>query len=809
MKPFQPVLNRRQRRRWRRALCAFLLCLLSGWARAQAAEDQAAPVALVEIQGNQFLQRDTLLYYVSTKPGDRYDERRLRDDFRRLWDTGFLENMVLDVRDTPRGKLVVFQVQERKRVQVIDYRGSKVLTTSNIEEELKKKEVALKIDTFYDLGKARRVEAVIKQMLVDKGRPFGTVKHDSKAIGTSGTQVSFVIDDGPKVKVKSIEFTGNEVFSDATLRKRMKKIKSSGFFTWTWLSGKNKYTEEKWSDGPESDKARLLEKYLDNGYVTASVGDPVITYTDAGSKKKPVKWAHLAIPVMEGDQYRVGNVTFDGLTVFKPEALMPIFKLRGDDVYREARIKKGFEKLRDLYGSQGYFQFTGYPQRKPDPARKVVDVALTLEEDKRYYIGRIRFTGNQSTRDKVIRREIYMNEGEVFNTEALKMSVKRINQLGYFKPMEGAPEFGLTPGKDDHLDITFKVEEQNRNQFTFGGGVSGLEGTFLNASFSTANFLGLGETLQLALQTGKRTKNYQLAVTEPYLFDRPITGGFDLFKRKLIVESYGLFQGYVDDRTGVSLTTGLPVTRFSRVFANYAYEVVNIGELPPEYQVTLPEGTELVKYYDYGERRESRIGPSWVYNTVDNPYLPRAGSKISLGGVIAGGPLGGTIDYYRPTAELIKYLPHTRRTALGLRLEGSLIQTFGDTTELPYYLRFRLGGETQVRGYNNQTIGPIDYSGTSPVALGGNKYLLFNAEYYIDVFGPLRALLFFDAGQAYEQGQSVDLKQMRISTGFEARFLMPVLNVPFRLIYAFNPNRDPRDTFTPASTFKFAVGTTF
>lgn len=805
MRPFQPILSRHQRRRWRQALAALLLTLLAGWAGAQALDEPV--VALIDVQGNQFLQRDTLLYYVATKAGDRYDERRLRDDFRRLWDTGFLEDMILDVRDTPRGKAVIFQVRERKRIQVIDYRGSKVLTTSNIEEELKKKEAALKIDTFYDLGKARRVEGVIKQMLIEKGRTFGTVKHDAKAIGTSGTQVSFVIDDGPKVKVKSIEFTGNQVFSDGALRKRMKKIKVGGF---SGLLGKNKYTEEKWSDGPESDKARLLEKYLDNGYVTASVGDPQMTYTDGGSKKKPVKWMHLTIPVVEGDQYRVGEVTMEGLTVFKPEALLPIFKLQGDDVYRESRIKKGFEKLRDLYGSQGYFQFTGYPQRKPDPVRKVVDVALTLEEDKRYYVGRIRFTGNQSTRDKVIRREIYMNEGEVFNTEALKLSVKRINQLGYFKPMEGAPEFALTEGKDDHLDITFKVEEQNRNQFTFGGGVSGLEGTFLNASFSTANFLGLGETLQLALQTGKRTKNYQLAVTEPYLFDRPITAGFDVFKRKLIVESYGYYQGYVDDRIGLSLTAGLPVSRFSRLFANYAYEVVNIDELPPEYQVTpVDPGTTPVQYIDYGERRESRIGPSYVYNTVDNPWSPRSGSKLTVGAVVAGGPLGGTLDYFRPTLEVIKYVPHLRRTALGLRFETAWIQQYGDTESLPYYLRFRLGGETQVRGYNNQTIGPVDYSVNPPLSLGGNKYLLFNAEYYVDVVGPLRALLFFDAGQAYLDSESIALKDLRISTGVEMRFLMPVLNVPFRLIYAFNPNRDPRDRYTPSSTFKFAVGTTF
>ena len=161
-----------------------------------------------------------------------------------------------------------------------------------------------------------------------------------------------------------------------------------------------------------------------------------------------------------------------------------------------------------------------------------------MEEDKRYYVGRITFTGNDTTRDKVIRREVYLNEGEVFNTEALKLSIRRINQLGYFKPMEGVPELKPSDLGEDKLDVIFKVEEQNRNQFTFGGGVSGLEGTFVNASFSTANFLGQGETLQLSAQSGRRTKNYQIAITEPYLFDRPITAGFDVFTRKITYETF-------------------------------------------------------------------------------------------------------------------------------------------------------------------------------------------------------------------------------------------------------------------------------
>jgi outer membrane protein insertion porin family len=799
-------------RRFSRRLGAYGLLALQALAlRAQEAPPAAPRVASVDVQGNQFLQRDTLLYYVSTKPGDAYDERRLRDDFRRVWETGFLDDMSLDVSEQPDGKHVTFLVRERKRIQVVDYRGSKALTSTNIEDKLKEKDAQLRIDTFYDVAKARHVEAVIKEALSEKGRPFATVRHDARNIGNSGTQVSFVIDDGPKARVRSISFAGNQVFSDGALRKRMKKIKPAGFFNLSWLGGKSTYSEEKWADPAEGDKAKLQDFYLDHGYVTATVGEPKVTYEDGGSKKKPVKWMNLEIPVTEGEQYRVGEIKFEGVTVFKTEALLPFFKLRSGDVYRESRIKKAFEKLREAYGAQGYFQATGLPKRHPDPDRRVVDVTLAMDEDKRYYVGQIRFAGNDSTRDKVIRREVYLNEGEVFNTEALKLSVRRINQLGYFKPMEGAPEFGLSPKTEDHLDITFKVEEQNRNQFTFGGGVSGLEGTFINASFQTANFLGLGENFQIAAQTGKRTKNYQVAITEPYLFDRPITAGIDLFKRKLTYESFGSVTGYVDDRTGLGLVAGFPLGRFSRLYTNYNYEIVDIRGLPADPTFTGTQTTPLFDPTLFGitQGKESRISPSFVYNTVDNPWTPRAGLRVTLGNVFAGGLLGGNLDYFRPNAEVIWYLPHTKRTALGMRVETSYLRPFGETESLPYYLRFFLGGETQVRGYNIRALGPVDYTRTQPVALGGNKFFLFNAEYYFDIAGPLRALLFYDAGEAFLEGQNIDLRKLRISTGAELRFVMPVLNVPFRLIYALNPNRDARDVFTSRSTFKFAIGTTF
>jgi outer membrane protein insertion porin family len=805
-------------------LCALLT---AGSAYAQDSAASLRPNDVVEsvrILRNRFIPQDTLLYYVSTKPGDRFDDARLRQDFHRLWDTGFLDDLLLDVSDGPKGKIISFVVEERRRIQVVEYRGSKALPASSIGDELKKHDVALATDSFFDEAKARHVDAVLKEMLEGKGRPFATVKHETKPVGGgSGVAVTFIINDGDRARVREIEFTGNKTFTDKKLRGAMTKIKKASFWNFTWLTGKSTYTADKWSDPQEGDQSHLQEFFLDRGYVTATVGEPKITYYDGMTTSwlfhhKPVRWMKLEIPVTEGEQYRVGKIDIKGLTVFKEDPIRALFKLKTGDVYKESRLRKGYDKLRDIYGANGYFQWQPLTERKPDPEKKVVDVTLTMEEDKRYFVGKINFTGNDMTKDKVIRREVYLNEGDVFNTEALKQSIKRINQLGYFKPMEKPPE--ITPAAtsaEDHLDLTFKIEEQNRNQFTFGAGVSGLEGTFVNASFQTSNFLGAGETFNLSAQSGARTKNYQFGVTEPYMFDRPITAGIDLFKRKIEYQTTDFtgekIQGYFDDRTGISLTTGWPLGPFSRLFVGYSYEIVKISIGEVDTTDPLTQVTPVVSRFflqDAGTRHVSQITPSIVYNTVDNPYTPRSGKKATLSFGAAGGPLGGTEDILKPNIELIGYLKHTKVTSLGVRVEAAWVLPFGQTTKidpqtghnrLPFYERFLLGGENQLRGFDVRTIGPVENG--LPTA---NKFLLGNAEYYFDVIGPLRMLLFFDVGQAYAEGTPMKLKGFQTSTGIEGRFIMPVLNVPFRLIYAYNPNRPAG---FPKGGFKFAVGSTF
>ena len=449
--------------------------------------------------------------------------------------------------------------------------------------------------------------------------------------------------------MKQIVFDGNDVFSDDTLRGKMKKVKQPGLFNLSWLGGKTTYTEEKWLGGqedPRGERGRIEDFYLNHGYVTARVGQPRISYTDkpGGNKKKPVKYMKLEIPITEGAQYRMGSLKFEGLTVLKEPFVRSLFKMNESDVYDDSRFKKAYEKLRDVYGSLGYFQWTGGTERKPDPERKVVDVTVKMEEDKQYFLGELNFTGNDSTRDKVIRREIYMNEGDVFNTEALKMSIKRINQLGYFKPMESAPDIQPSARAENKVDVTFKVQEQNRNQFTFGGGVSGYEGAFLNASFSTTNFLGAGETVSLAVQTGSRTKNYAFSVSEPYFFDRPITAAFNVFLNRITYLSYANTVGYGQQNQGLGVTAGRMIGAFSRLFMGYSYQIIDIYNVDQDaldnlQRASQTPGTTLPiidpTYIGAdGRRHESGISPSYVRNTVDNPYhatqrLPLHGERHS------------------------------------------------------------------------------------------------------------------------------------------------------------------------------------
>ncbi len=775
-------------------------------------------------QGNvSLISAETYLYYIQTRPSrpsqdawvpfDAGARDTMLADFRRLWATNFLDDLSIEAEDYVFangvvGKLVTYNIEERQRARIISYSGSKVLDSDAIEKALLKKNVALRVDSFTDQGQLATVRSTIRDLLAEKGYLSGDVTHEITPLPGSPkiVNITFSITDGPRVSLRDVEFLGNTTFDDDTLRKALKTNVPRTLVS--LFKGGGHYLPDKF----EEDATLVEEFYRDHGYIEARVGQPEVR-TIEDSEDGRTRWAQLRVPVHEGRRFRVGTLTFEGNEALTSEALRALFRTKEGDWYSLATMRKGFVKAREIYGAGGHMEFTGFPDLTPRPGEPddpaIVDIVVRLTEGPRFTVNTITFKGNTTTRDSVIRRELRLLEGGVFNTEALKATVQRINQLGYFKPLEGNEtdvQVAKSPSKADSVDLTLTLNEQNRNALQFGGGISQYEGLFANASYTTTNFLGRGESASVSAQKGNRSSAYQLSFTEPFLFDRPLSGGIDLYSRKVDFLTAIDQVGYSEVRSGVAVTGGYRVFGFARLFLGYGYEVAETAVSDDLEQALGSSGLGIPLFtmgLDDARNVESRISPSFVYDTVDVPLMSRRGRRLSLSMPIAGGALGGTVQYVRPEIEYVQYVPVTRRTGLGARVKGGYLRPYGETSALPYYLRYYLGGEYEIRGYGIRTVGPTD---ADQRALGGNRFFLFNAEYYFDLFGPVRALVFHDAGQSFAEQERFDLRQLRTSTGVEVRFLMPMLNVPFRLIYAWNLYRD---TYQPARALKFAVGTTF
>jgi outer membrane protein insertion porin family len=826
------------------------------------------------------VEGQTYDYYIKSKRTDStkrvfapYDEDSIKADFWSLWRTGFLDNLWIEVLDEPyangvEGKHVIFHIEERARVKAVDYLpalGTKTqVETSKIEEQLKERNVRVNLDSFVDEATIRRVKGIVREVYAEKGYQDVTIEHRLAELpaGPKLVHLTFTINQGPKYKIKAVAFDGNTAFSDSALRSQLKENKPKNWYSFLTSSGT--YLEAKFAE--DADLVQVF--YLNKGYVRARVGQPQIE-TVSTSKDGKTRWIRLRIPVDEGMRYNIGNFNIADNTALRSEFLRAQFKIKEGEVYNYSKISKGLEKAREVYGTLGFWQAapdvdlaprgidmnTGLPIGPGEPP-PIVDVTVRMIEGKQFYVNKITFLGNTTTHDNVARREMRVMEGGVFNTDALKQSIRRLNQLGYFKPLEGKEdEMSVvpTPGKEGLVDIRLKFEEQNRNQISFGAGVSQFDGFFGQLSFQTSNFLGRGETFAVNLQKGSRARQYQVSFSEPYLLDRPITVGTDVYARQFVYD----FQ-YTQDAMGTNFVLGFPLADYTRLFMTYSYERIKVYDINEAYLDPLVLGSspilrESLLIDQGGQRRVSKITPSVVYNTINQPIFPSEGKRATASLDIAG--LGGNTQYFQLRMEGIWYIPLefiSRRVSLGLRGEGQWIRPYGNTLTLPIFEKMFLGGEYSVRGFDIRTIGPRDPF--SNIVTGGNKSLLFNGELYFNVGGPVRVLAFYDAGQVRDIRQNfvwtenitqivqpeppflsdpfatvvlsppgeTPLPTVRVidttpafktSTGFEIRFFMPVLNVPFRLIGAYNPSRRGILTtnFQPVQkfTFRFAVGTTF
>ncbi len=868
-------------------------------------------VEAIEFRGARRVPQDTLKALIFTKAGDVYNEEALRRDFTALWNTGRFDDIRLEVEPGRTGVIVRFVVTERRVVRSIDYQGIHSVTVSEVLDRFKDRKVGLSVESQYDPNKVQRAAVVLKEFLAERGRQYATVDPVIEQIPPSSLKVTFEVKEGPKVKVGVIDITGNQAYNDRWVIRAMKNSHPIGIPH--SILFENIFAKTYDSEKLEEDKERIRQAYQDKGYFTAKALDQTVKMRRTGGEgwrlplikmNKPGIFADITVPVEEGRLYHLHAMNFVGVKLFRtPETLMrPLFQMGQGDVFSTAKLRKGLENMRNLYGEFGYIDFVPEPSFDIVPNSDQIDLTLTADEGKQFFVRRIDFSGNTTTRDKVIRREILLDEGDMFNTRLWELSILRLNQLGYFEPLkkEDAADIKRNP-QSNTVDITLKVKERGKNSVGLNGGVSGIAGSFMGFNYSTNNFLGLGETLSIDSQLGTRMRSVSFGFTEPYFMDRPLQLGFNVYLTRFNFDQgreasilagqnlIPLYSGlgsqnllnYIQNSHGFNFSTSYPLKRsFARVGLTYGYDVSDVKTLT----------TASQSYFQYinfsgvsgpnslSGVRTSQVTPSYTYNTVNQALNPTGGKSIFFSTAIAG--LGGNVNTIRPALDFkyFKPAPWHKRHILAFHLAASTIYGYAGH-EVPPFARTFIGGEQDVRGFeiwgitpvafipssatinvlnddgsqrtqkviSNGAVSTVNATMTIPtyqlITPGGDTQVIGNFEYRIPIVGPVTMALFADAGvnkilvasqlkmvqsrlddlntqfpqAAFNQTVHIapGTQRMRASTGIEFQVLLPVVNAPFRIYWAYNPSilqsylQPPivadRSMFPNAATFNSAV----
>ncbi|MCL4402697.1 MAG: outer membrane protein assembly factor BamA [Acidobacteria bacterium] len=858
-------------------------------AKPEAAKPEAAAntIEAIEFRGTRRVPQDTLRALIFSKRGDVFNEDALRRDFMALWNTGRFDDIRLETEPGRTGVIVRFVVTERRVVRSIKYEGIKSVTVSEILDRFKERKVGLSVESQYDPNKVQRATVALKEFLAERGRQFAVVEPDVRQLPPSSLEITFNVKEGPKVKVGNIQIEGNNVFGDRTVIRAMKNLRPIGIPRSMVLE--NIFSKTYDASKLEEDKDRIRDFYQQHGYFTAKVLDSKATLRDTGGHgfkipvfrmNRPGKRTDLVIPVEEGRQYHLSKINFVGVKLFRtPETLMrPLFQMGEGDIFSTAKLRKGLENMRKLYGEFGYIDFVPEPSFDIIPNSDKIDLTLTADEGKQFFVRRIDFSGNTTTRDKVIRRELLLDEGDMFNTRLWELSILRLNQLGYFEQLKENEAADIKRNTQTNtVDITLKVKERGKNSVGLNGGVSGIAGSFMGFNYSTNNFLGLGETLSIDSQLGTRLRSVQFAFTEPYFLDRPIQMGFEVHMTRfnydqgrevsiLTGQNYlPLFNAlgkenllnYVQNGKGFSVSSSYQLKRsFARVGITYGYDNSNI--------VVDQSSTAARNYFEYinfqgigGPNsltgiKTSAVTPSYSYNTVNHPITPTGGRSLFISTQFAGSFMGGNVNTIRPVidAKYFRPAPWKKQHILAFHFMGSLLTGYGGKVAPPF-ARSYIGGEQDIRGFDIWGISPVAFVASNssvqvynedgsarqqkvlvdgveqlvPVTMqipvyqmifpGGDTQLVGNFEYRIPIAGPVNLALFTDFGinkilltnqlkmnegrvgelnglfpQAGFNGRPViapGTQKPRMSSGVELQVMLPVVNAPFRLYWAYNP----------------------
>jgi outer membrane protein insertion porin family len=859
-----------------------------------------------QVIGNRRIPKESVLARLYSRQNDLYDPLVVERDFNSLWNTGYFDDVRIERVDSSKCVQLIIYVKEKPTIREINYKGLSSVTQSDIVDRFKKAKVSLSVESQYDPTKIKRAEVVLRDLLAEHGHQFATIKTEVKTIPPAAVAITFNIKEGPTVKVGKIAFEGNNSLSDRTLRGAMKNLRPIGIPHSIILE--NLFARTFDASKLDEDTERVRQAYRDRGYFKALTSEPTTHVRDAGGVNwltlHPSKGKRIDIlmPVEEGDRYKLGGITFKGNThVPNVRVLRAQFSQKDGEYFNATLFGKGLDQLRKAYGELGYINFVGTPVPRIDEAKKLIYLDIDIDEGKPFYVSRIEFTGNTITRDKVIRRELLLEEGQVYNSRLWELSILRLNQLNYFEVLKADQDSESRQNTDDGtVDLLLKLKEKGKNSIGLNGGISGLSGTFVGLNYETNNFLGLGETLSVVANIGDLSRNLSFGFTEPYLRDKPISLGAQVFASKydfnpsksqsptgaapgnLTTAQQSLLTNYNQSTTGLTISASEPlrhlfsrsgVTRIGLSYSLSRSSVTTFNQNTTNVFQSLAFRSGVAGQNQLTGIITSVVTPSFTFSSLDRAVGPHRGKDFNVSMQVAG--VGGNVKYISPIASYRQFYPMKGlkvsgdgHNVLGYRIQLAHTSGFGGEVAPPTH-RLYEGGESDIRGFDPRSLSPYTFipnkvqfiltnpDGTSVprdptnpplgpiqiplpiyriVSIGGDTALTSNLEYRIPIVNQVTFAFFTDFGMVFDAqhgqlrqstagqslingaqygcptivngacfgGSSVKFPDLlaivpgtnfvpRMSNGAELQVILPVVNAPFRIYYAYNPLRLYKD----------------
>jgi len=719
----------------------------------------------VRIKGNQRIEEDAIRRILKVKKGDIYNLKDVSDELKAVYAMGYFDDVRVEAETVADGKIIIFSLKEKPTVRTILVDGNSwVYDDDAVKEVLTiRKGSILNINTLQ--SDLRRIEELYKE------KNYYNVKVKFNVYPRKGNQadIEYEIEEGDKFLVKKIELIGNSAYSDSKLQGLMETSEESIF---SWITTAGTLNQENLS----RDMTKLTTFYTNNGYVQARVGEPELDFQEDGIV--------ITIRIVEGPQFKVGEVTIAGDLIVPAAQLLEKVEIIEKEYFNRDILQKDVIALSDIYADEGYASVDVVPRIKQNAEQSHVDITFDIAKGKQVYFEEITISGNSKTRDKVIRRQLQIYEQELYGGKRLKRSIRNLFRLDYFEDVKVDTVKGSA---EDKMKLRINVVEKNTGAFSFGAGYGNVENFFATGSISERNLFGRGQTLALQGTLGGKTTKYQLSFTEPWLFDIPLTAGASIYNWQYDYATYD------KDSIGGNLSLGYPLIDYSRLFLTYTYDVADIKNVEDD-------ASDTVKR-DEGENIKSSITTRLKYDSRDNSFHPTEGSSHSGSYEFAG--LGGTVGFNKIIGETAWYYPLIWETIGALHGKAGYVKEI-EGKRLPDYEKFYMVGMNGLRGFDRDDLSPRDENGAE---IGANKFVVANVEVRFPLFADagVYGVVFFDTGDAWAEGEDVDLGNLRQSAGTGVRWLSPM--GPIRLEYGWI--LDPQPTDQSTGNWEFSMASAF